>query len=191
MQELRTAPNFVEYETLKDGGAIAAVLERSELETIRDAGEPAGLWFDLAHERDEEAARLTIELTPADLEELLRSPGEQIVVTVDGDAVAGLFEEADVEAHGLKSAIALAVATAAIGAPSALAATPQVSSAASPQVTAQVSGQVTTQVSNQAVPQVASLASKAQVRAQITKPQITKSLVVKAGGVKLLKTLAR
>ncbi len=126
MQEMTTTANLVEYGTLGSGGSIAAVLSRSELEAARRSNESAGIWFELGRGENEEMTRLTLELTIADLEEMLRvSSGDEVIVALDADAVEGLFDPPDVEAHGMRGALAIAVATAAFAAPAGLAATPQ------------------------------------------------------------------
>ena len=69
---------------------------------------------------------MAIDLSAADLDEILRlSSGDDVALTLDGDGVAGLFDDPDVEAHGLKGAIAIAVTSAAILAPAGHAATQQ------------------------------------------------------------------
>lgn len=192
MQELTTTANLVGYEQLGATGSIAAVFERSELEAALSADESAGLWLELESEEDEEARRLTLALTPADLEEMLRlSSGDEVIVALDADEVLGLLADPDVEAHGMRAALAIAVAGAAIAAPASLAATPQVSSQVSPQVSPQVSSQISSQVSSlgtttQTTRQVTP-AAVAQVRAQVAKTKISKGLVVKAGGVILFR----
>ena len=190
MQELTTTATLVQYGALEGGSAITAVLARNELEAALHADESAQLWFELGLDEDEVTRRLTLDLAPADLEEMLRlSTGDEVVLALDGDAVAGFFDDPDVEAHGMRGALAVAVAAAAIAAPTSLAATPQVSSQVSSQVSPQVSSLVaeaqisglaaTTQVSGQ----VARAAAKAQVKGLAAKTQVSKSLVVKAGGV--------
>jgi len=194
MQELTTTANLVDYGTLGDS-AITAVLARSELEAALHADESAQLWFELGLDEDEATRRLTLELAPADLEEMLRlSTGDEVVLALDGDALAGLFDDPDVEAHGMRGALAVAVAAAAIAAPTGLAAAPQTASAAATAqraaaaATVQTAGlAATTQVASVAAkPQIAGIAVKPQIAGIAGKTQISKSLVVKAG-VKLLR----
>ena len=187
MEELTTTATLVEYGTFEDESAIGAVLVRSELEAALHADESVQLWFELGLEEDEETTRLTLELTDADLEEMLRlSTGDEITLAIDGDAVAGLFGDPDVEAHGMRGALAVAVAGAAIAAPTSLAAAPQTASAAA---TAQRAGAAATAQTAglAATTQVSSLAARAQVARIAARTQISKSLVVKAGGVTLLR----
>src|SRR6185503_7882169 len=74
------------------GEALTTIVARSVLE--------AALAED---ERGEQSRRLAIDLSAADLEELLRLSGsEDVALTLDGDDVAGLFDDPDVEGHGLK-----------------------------------------------------------------------------------------
>jgi hypothetical protein len=211
MQELVTRASLVEYETLEEAAPITAVLARSELEAALDADDSAQLWFDIGSAEDEEITRLTLDLTLADLQEILRfSTADEIVVALDPDGVEGLLAEPEVEAHGLREALAIAVAAGAIAAPAGLAATPQT---ASPAATAQARAAATSQqVSAAATAQVSSQATRGQVakgqvakgqvakgqvakgqvakgqvaRTQVSRAQVSRSLVVRAGGVKAL-----
>lgn len=184
MQELTTTANLVEYATLE--GPISAVLARSELEAALHADESAGLWFEFERE-DEEMRRLTIELGSADIEEMLRlATGDEVVLAIATDPVTSLFDEPEVEAHGMRGALAIAVVAAAVAAPTSLAAAPQTASAAATAQQAspaasiqQVSAAVTTQIANPAV--------KAQVANPAVKAQVAKTLVLKAAGLKLLR----
>ena len=157
MQELATTATLVDYETFQDVGAMTAVLARSEFQAALDADESAQLWFEL--ELDEEDTKLlTVDLDTAALEQMLRiAGGDDILVAFDGDAIAGLFAGHDVEAHGLRGALASTVAIAAIAAPTGLAAVPQTSEAAA---TAQ-------RASIAATAQTADLAAAAQVSSEI------------------------
>ncbi len=188
MQEVKTTANLVEYGSFDDSGSVTAVLARKDVEAALEGD--AGLWFELGYE-DEDAGRLTVDLQPADLEKILsETEGDEVVLALDRDWVSGVFEEADVEAHGLRGALAIAVVAGAIAAPAGLAATPQVSSASvgsqatSPAAESQVvrSATVTSQVSSAAArPQVSKAAAKAQVS------PAAKRLVVKQSGLKILR----
>lgn len=191
MQELTTTATLVEYGTFEGGSPITAILARSELEAALNTHESAQLWFELGVDGDEETTRLTLDLTPTDLEEMLRlSTGDEVSLALDGDALAGLFADPDVEAHGLRGALAATVAIAAIAAPTSLAAVPQTSEAAA---TAQrATAAATVQTSGMAATtQISSLAAKAQISGVAAKSQISKSLVVRAGGVQLMRGLFR
>jgi hypothetical protein len=101
---------------------------------------------------------------------------EDVALTLDGDDIAGLFDDPDVEGHGLKGAIAIVVTSAALLAPAGQAAVTQsVGAAATTQgsgvaattqgvgvaSTTQVGAAVTTQVSKARAPaQVASVQAK-------------------------------
>jgi hypothetical protein len=186
MQELTTTANFVEYGTLEDDGPITAVLARSELEAALRADESAGLWFEFERE-DEEMHRLTIELGSADLEEILRlSTGDEVVFAIDADPVVSLFDEPDVEAHGMRGALAIAVVAAAVAAPTSLAAAPQTASAAA---TAQRASAAATaqRASAAATAQRANAAATTQVASRAAKAQVSKSLVLKASGLRFLR----
>jgi len=195
MQELATSATLVDDAALADG-AVTAVLSRDELESMLGAASP-GLWFELGYEDEEPSGRVTIDLAPTDIEEMLRlSEGNEIVLALDGDWVSAALQDGDaeVEGHGLRGALAIAVVAGAIAAPAGMAATPQVSGAAAPQVSSHaVSSQVSSavvrgQVSRQVVSsQVSRAVAHGQVARAGAKTQVTRSLVVKAGGVSSLK----
>ena len=191
MQELTTTATLVDYEALEGGSPITALLARSELEAALEADESAQLWFELGLD-DEDTKLLTVDLDTAALEQMLRiAGGDDILVAFDGNAVTGLFAGPEVEAHGLRGALAATVAIAAIAAPTGLAAVPQTSEAAA---TAQrVSIAATAQTAGlAATAQVSSLAAKAQISGVAAKTQISKQLKVKAAGLKLMRSgLAR
>jgi hypothetical protein len=191
MQELTTTATLVDYEALEGGSPITALLARSEFEAALEADESAQLWFELGLD-DEDTKLLTVDLDTAALEQMLRiAGGDDILVAFDGNAVTGLFAGPEVEAHGLRGALAATVAIAGIAAPTGLAAVPQTSEAAA---TAQrVSIAATAQTAGlAATAQVSSLAAKAQISGVAAKTQISKQLVVKAAGLRLLRSgLAR
>ena len=103
--------------------ALTTIVARSVLEAALAEDERAALV------RDRERGRSTlvaIDLSTADLEELLRLSGsDDVALTLDGDDVEGLFDDPDVEGHGLKGAIAIAVTSAALLAPAGQAAVTQ------------------------------------------------------------------
>jgi hypothetical protein len=188
MQELTTSATLVEYGTLDGESPFTAVLARSELESALTEDPSARLWFELEAEGDEQTKLLTIDMVSGDLEEMLaRSTGDEIVLALDENALASLFDGSDVEAHGLRGALAVAVATAAIAAPAGLAATaPLTASAAS---TVQRAGTAATvQTSGvAATTQVASLAAKTQVSGVAAKSQVSRSLVARSGALRILR----
>lgn len=191
MQELTTTATLVEYGTFEGGSPITAILARSELEAALNTHESAQLWFELGLDGDEETTRLTLDLTPTDLEEMLRrSTGDEVSLALDGDALAGLFADPDVEAHGLRGALAATVAIAAIAAPTSLAAVPQTSEVAATAQRATAAATVQTS-GTAATAQISSVAAKAQISGVAAKSQISKSLVVRAGGVQLMRSLFR
>lgn len=172
MEEIRTTATLVEEDALAVA-RLAVAIRRAELESAASAAGPVQLWLELEDEEGGEAMRLALDLPAGSVDELLRrAAGEELALALDAEAVAGLLD-ADVEAHGLRGALAIAVATAAAAAPAALAATPQ---AASPAAAAQ-------RASLAAKVQVA----KAQVAKAAAKPQISTSLVVRAGGLRILR----
>jgi hypothetical protein len=115
-----------------------------------------------------------VDLSTTDLEEILRLSGsDDVLLALDGEAVEGLFGEPDVEGHGLKGALAIAVTSAAILAPAGQAALPQTANAAT-------------------TVQRANPAATAQVSSAQARTQVSKQLVVRATGLKLLRSgLAR
>lgn len=181
MPELTTTATFTDSQL--DDESLTTIVARSVLEAALAEDEGAELWFEIGAD-DAETTRLAVDLSSSDLEEILRLSGsDDVALTLDGEYVAGLFDDADVEAHGLKGAIAIAVTSAAILAPASQAAVPQATQQAKPQATAQVSAAATAQVS--------SLAAKTQVALQ-NKAQVSKVQVAKVSGLKLLRSgLAR
>jgi hypothetical protein len=174
MPQLNTTATFSGREV--DDDALTTIVARSVLEAALREGEEAELWFDI--ERGGESARLAVDVSTTDLEEILRLSGsDDVLLALDGEAVEGLFGDPDVEAHGLKGALAIAVTSAAILAPAGHAALPQTVNAAT-----------TVQRANPAATtQVSSLASRAQVSGAQAKTQVSKQLVVSASGLRLLR----
>ena len=196
MQVAHARATFVTQDAVDE--SLTTIVARSVLEAALQEKEPAELWFELQSEDGEDVNRLSIDLSYSDIEELLSmSPEDEIALSLDGEAVESLFDDADVEAHGMKGAIAIAVTSAALLAPGvAQAAVPQATQQAKPAATAQVSAQVTTQVSAAATAQVSSLAAKTQVtlqnKAQVSKIQVSKGQIAKVNSLKLLRSgLAR
>jgi hypothetical protein len=194
MQVAHARATFVTPEAVDE--SLTTIVARSVLEAALQEKEPAELWFEL--ESGEDVNRLSIDLSYSDIEQLLSlSSEDEIALSLDGEAVESLFDDADVEAHGMKGAIAIAVTSAALLAPGiAQAAVPQATQQAKPQATAQVSAQATAQVSAAATAQVSSLAAKTQVtlqnKAQVSKIQISKGQIAKVNSLKLLRSgLAR
>jgi hypothetical protein len=186
MQAVRARAAFVPSETADE--ALTTIVARSVLETALQEEEPAELWFELRSEDGEDVNRLSVDLSYTDIEELLRlSSEDEIALSLDGEQIESLFADADVEAHGLKGAIAIAVTGAALLAPAAQAAVPQATLQSKPQATAQVSAAATAQVSSLAATAQASLQNKAQVSAQ-NKAQIAKGQVAKVSSLKLLRS---
>jgi hypothetical protein len=176
---------FVAPETIDE--SLTTIVARSVLEAALKEDESAALWFDLASEDSGDVSRLSIDLTHSDIEELLRlSPEDEITLSLDGGAVESLFADPDVEAHGLKGAIAIAVTSAAILAPAGHAAVAQSVDAAATAQRANVAA--TAQIGAAATTQVSSLAARAQVSGLQAKAQVSKPLVLKASGLKLLRS---
>jgi hypothetical protein len=146
--------------------SLTTIVARSVLEAALAEDEPGRLWFEVGG--DDDSRMLEIDLSTADLEELLRMSGsDDVALTLDADEVAGLFDDPEVEGHGLKGAIAIAVTSAALLAPAGQAAVTQsVGTASTTQragiaATTQVGVAVTTQISHAAATtQVASVQAK-------------------------------
>jgi hypothetical protein len=173
MQQLTTTATFTGDRI--DDEALTTIVARSVLEAALAEDEQAHLWFELAGDHSE-TRRLEIDLSAADLEEILGLSGDDdLALTLDGDDVAALFDDAEVEAHGLRGAIAIAVTSAAILVPAGHAATTQsIGTAATTQqagvaATAQVGAQATTQVVN-----AAATAQVARIQAKLAKSQVAK-----------------
>ena len=174
MREVMATANLVESEALESGSSITAVLPRHELEAASRGGDSLGLWFDIANEKDEEVMRLTVEMSSADAHEALRlSKDDEMAFALDGQSLKELYDGPEVEAHGMRGALAIAVTASAIAAPASLAANPQVASTA-----------LKPQVAHTALkPQVARTALKAQVANRDVTRQVIMRLVVTAAGV--------
>ena len=132
MQVVQARATFVTPETVDE--SLTTIVARSVLEAALQEEESAELWFELAKDDGDDVSRLSIDLSYSDIEELLRlSPEDEIALSLDGEAVESLFDDADVEAHGLRGVIAIAVTSAALLAPGvAQAAVPQATQQAKP-----------------------------------------------------------
>jgi hypothetical protein len=163
------------------------VFTRGELESALDAAGPTRLWFELERAHDAQTRLLTIDMVSGDFGQMLEhSARDDLVLALDADAIDALFDDPDVEGHGLRGALAVAFATAAVAAPAGLAATPQAASVAA--TTQAVGAATTAQTSGvAATTQVSSLAAKAQVSGVAAKSQVSRSLVAKASAVRILR----
>jgi hypothetical protein len=186
MQVVHARATFVAPDAIDE--SLTTIVARSVLEAALQEEDSAELWFDLADETGEEVGRVSVDLAYSDIEELLRlSSEDEIALSLDGEAVENLFADADVEAHGLKGALAIAVTGAALLAPATQAAVPQATQQSKPQATAQVSAAATAQVSAAATAQVSSVAAKTQVTLQ-NKAQVSKIQVAHVQKLKLLRS---
>lgn len=185
MREVMADAMLVERETLETGSLVAA-LPRHELEQHLHGDDPLGVWLDL-DEDGYERLRLTVKLSSADAREALRlSRGDDVVLALDAHSLQELVGDPDVEAHGIRGALAVAVATAAIAAPAGLAANnTEVANTqlAKPALTRQVTKPALKE-------QVARTAYKPEVARTAYKPQVARTalarqvhLVVLAVGV--------
>ncbi len=163
MREVTAHATLVEREALEIGSLIGAVVPRRELERHLHNDNPLGVWFDLAADGGE-VLRLTVHLSAADAREALQLAGDDdIALALDGESIQKLVDDPDVEAHGMRGALAIAVTTAAIATPASLAANnPQV-------VRTDVSSQVTKPALTR---QVVKPAFKPQVTRTAFKPQV-------------------
>jgi len=185
MQVAHARATFVTPETIDE--SLTTIVARSVLEAALKEDESAELWFELGSEESDEVSRLSIDLSYTDIEELLRlSAEDEIALSLDGEAIESLFADPDVEAHGMKGAIAIAVTSAALLAPAGQAAVQQSVGAAATQKQATI--QATAQVGVAATAQVSSLAAKAQVSSLRAKAQISKARAAKISGFKLLRS---
>lgn len=193
MLELTTTGRLVDYAVLEAGG-LAAVLARRDLQAALESGGGAQLWLELgsAGEDSGDDARVTVDLQPSDLEEILsRSEEDEIALALDGEGLSAALEDSEVEAHGLRGALAIAVTSAAVLAPASMAAVPQtVESAVSAQ---RVSSAVTSQAVPAATAQVSPAAARTQVakaqvvKGQLARAQVSTNLVLKAHGLKIVR----
>ena len=183
MQVVQARATFVTPETFDE--SLTTIVARSVLEAALQDEDSAELWFELGDDSSgEDVSRLSIDLSHTDIEELLRlTPDDEIALTLDGAAVESMFDP-DVEAHGLKGAIAIAVTSAAILAPAAHAGAPQSVDAAAKQ---RAKIQATTQIGAAATTQI-SAASRAQAVSAQSKLQVAKTQVAKVSGLKLLRS---
>jgi hypothetical protein len=164
MQVAHARATFFTPEAIDE--SLTTIVARSVLEAALQEDDSTELWFELAGD-DEQVGRLSVDLSHGDIEELLRlSPADEIALSLDGEAVESLFGDADVEAHGLKAAVAIAVTSAAILVPAGQAAVPQATTQATPQVGAAATAQVSSIASTV---QVSGVQAKAQVKSQVAK----------------------
>ena len=164
---------------------LTTIVARSVLEAALAEDEKAELWFEVGREDDTETSRLAIDLSVTDLEEILRlSPDDEIGLSLDGEAVESLFSDADadVEAHGLRGAIAIAVTGVAILVPTTQAANVQTAHTASTVQRAGIAA-TTQQVGTEATTQVTRLADHVQVGTQRVGTKQSHALVIHASGL--------
>jgi hypothetical protein len=167
--------------------ALTTIVARSVLEAALAEDEPGQLWFEI--ESDDDSRLVAIDMSTADLEELLRLAGsDDVALALDVDDVEGLFDDPDVEGHGLKGAIAIAVTTAALLAPAGQAAVTQ--SVGTQSTTQRAGVAATTQVGAAVSTQVSKPAATAQVAS--VQAKLAKSNAAKLRSFKLLRSgLAR
>ena len=184
MLEITRTATFTDAQTDE---ALTTIVARSVLEAALAEDEPGRLWFEV--ESDDDSRLLAIDMSTADLEELLRLSGsDDVALTLDAGDVEGLFDDPDVEGHGLKGAIAIAVTGAALLAPAGQAAVTQ---SVGTQATTQRAGvAATTQVGAAVSTQVSNAAATAQVAS--VQAKLAKSNAAKLRSFKLLRSgLAR
>ena len=167
--------------------ALTTIVARSVLEAALAEDEPGQLWFEI--ESDDDSRVVAIDMSTADLEELLRLAGsDDVALTLDVDDVEGLFDDPDVEGHGMKGAIAIAVTSAALLAPAGQAAVTQ--SAGTQSTTQRAGVAATTQIGAAVSTQVSNAAATAQVTS--VQAKLAKSNAAKLRSFKLLRSgLAR
>lgn len=167
--------------------ALTTIVARSVLEAALAEDEPKQLWFEV--ESDDDSRLVAIDMSTADLEELLQLAGsDDVALTLDVDDVEGLFVDPDVEGHGMKAAIAIAVTSAALLAPAGQAAVTQ--SVGTQSTTQRAGVAATTQVGAAVSTQVSNAAATAQVAS--VQAKLAKSNTAKLRSFKLLRSgLAR
>jgi hypothetical protein len=188
MQVRHATATFVGPGTMDD--PFTAVIARQALEaaSAEDRGE---LWFDIGSDDSGEVSRLTIDLGYTDIEELLRlAPEDEILLELDSEVVEGLFSDYEVEGHGMKGAIAIAVTGAALLAPAGQAANPLSYDAAATVQRANVAA--TVQDHPAATVQVAQVAKVHVAKTQVAKTrvattQVARTLVLRANGFNLFR----
>jgi hypothetical protein len=192
MQVRHATATFTGPGTMDD--PFMAVIARQELEAVT-AEDRAELWFELGSDESGEVSRLSIDLGYTDIEELLRlAPEDEILLELDSDVVEGLFSDYDVEAHGLKGAIAIAVTGAALLAPASQAANPLSYDAAATVQRVNVAATVqdhpaaTVQVARTQVAKVQ--VAKTQIaKTQVANTQVAKTMVLRASGFQLFRNV--
>ena len=108
MQVVHARATFVTPEAVDE--SLTTIVARSVLEAALQEKDSAELWFELESGDGEDVTRLSVDLSYSDIEELLSlSAEDEIALSLDGEAVESLFDDADVEAHGTRHTIAIAI----------------------------------------------------------------------------------
>ena len=174
MQELSTTATFALGQPGDD--VLTAIFARSVLEAALADEADAEVWLELGSGDGEIERRLAIELSHRDLDEVLgMSSGDEVGLSLDRETVESLFGDADVEAHLVKLPIAIVVSAAAILTPAGQAAVTQV-----------VGTDAIAQRTSPAVSAEVHAAAKAEVVRVGARSEATKTLVVRATGVRSL-----
>jgi hypothetical protein len=127
MDEVTARATLVPF-AAEEGGALAATLDRSQIESaLGDEDAEPELLLDVTRTRpgtdESETRRIAISWDREDLKAVLgSSPRDEVTFAVDGKSLAYAFDQGDVEAHGLRNKAAvltIAVVTAGAGAASA------------------------------------------------------------------------
>ena len=110
MLEITRSATFTDH---KPDEALTTIVARSVLEAALTEDEPGRLWFEV--EGDDESRMLAVDLSVSDLEELLRLSGsDDVALSLDAQDVESLFDDPEVEGHGMKGVIAIAVTSSAV-----------------------------------------------------------------------------
>jgi hypothetical protein len=84
MQVVHARASFVTPEAVDE--SLTTIVARSVLEAALQDEEPAELWFELAAEDGDDVSRLSVDLSTADIEQLLGlSTDDEIALTLDGE----------------------------------------------------------------------------------------------------------
>lgn len=185
MLEITRSATFTDHRPDEE---LTTIVARSVLEAALTEDDPGQLWFEV--ESGDETRRVAVDLSAADLEELLRLSGsDDVALSLDADEVRGLFDDPDVEGHGMKGAIAIAVTSAALLAPAGHAAVPQsigTQSIGTQATTQRADVAATTQIGAAVSTQISNAAAKAQVAS--VQAKLAKSNAAKLRSFKLLRS---
>src|SRR5512140_2479916 len=108
MDERSGTIRLVEPSRDAEPGGLVATVSRADVDRARSEKEPVDLLLDVdrATADGRETQRIALGVEPLDLERMLETDGDQISLTFDEGELERLLDE-DVEAHGLRQALAV------------------------------------------------------------------------------------